>query len=366
MVEKTDKSLRLLLMVSEDAVNRCSDFISHLLVGLHAEQCRCAVITPPGRAEDFVSGLPVEVIRYPLVNTVLMKKYNRERLLNTVEAFKPNLIHNLCESNASVVRFLVENLNLPYIQSYYTKPHWFHGGRLSKDHCFRILSASSKISHDLQKKHPFLKDRIGKVDVGTFIDDTTACFSEGGRVPSIIISHPIKKLTDFSPVLSAARHLGIDGYEFMMAIIGSGSSEMALRKQVHNMGLSNHINVVGEINPIRKFLAGADIYLQPCPVQDFNYVLYEAMGVGVAIASPQPEEKLLEDGKTAFIFDHSDELSVYSVLKNMLDQRDEARRVAKNAQERLREHNTASRMIERMMGLYRQAGEWGKESLPQQ
>ncbi|GAI57350.1 unnamed protein product, partial [marine sediment metagenome] len=174
--------------------------------------------------------------------------------------------------------------------------------------------------------------------------------------------HPLDNADDFENLFNAVRHLMIDGYEFMMIVSGGGRAEGQLRKLLAALGLLQTVTIVPRLRPWRSVLATGDIFIQPQPSSTFNILLLEAMSVGSAVAACQGGvDDLIIEGQTAVIFDPNDELSIVGVLQRLLDRRDFARKIAKSAQEYLRQNHTVSKMISATLATYHDAQQWLKE-----
>lgn len=164
-----------------------------------------------------------------------------------------------------------------------------------------------------------------------------------------------------SPFFSALRHLAIDGYEFLFALIGTGSAEKHIHEVIKAHGLSQVVTVIPGMQPLRELFAGADIYIRPQPTNEFNSYLMEAMSVGMAVAACRGgiDDLLIED-RTAVLFDPDDELRIYAAIQKLLDQKEFARRLALSAQIHLRKNHSVSRMVDTLLQTYRNAQDWYK------
>ena len=156
----------------------------------------------------------------------------------------------------------------------------------------------------------------------------------------------------------------LDGFEVMVAIMGTGKAEKAIRAHIRKLGLTSIITVVPPIRPMRSVLSGADVYLHLSDSGVFDAQLLEAMSVGLAVAgTSETTSGLLHDGQTAAFWDPTDELNIYGCLKNIIGQRDKSRRLAQNAQLHLSQHNSVSRMVDKLMNIYIQAQQCHKQIL---
>jgi glycosyltransferase involved in cell wall biosynthesis len=178
-----------------------------------------------------------------------------------------------------------------------------------------------------------------------------------------VIAQDLKSVAEFRSLLNAVRHLAIDGYEFMLAIIGTGPATDKIRLMIKKLGLSHVVTLIAQINPLRSVLSGADIFIQ-LDVDNFpNSQLLEAMSVGMAVASSKDNQShLLVEDQTAALFDPHDELSIYSTLKKLLGTREFARELAANSQQHIREHHSVSMMADKLIGVYQKSQSWLKTS----
>jgi len=352
------KSLRPALIASEHTVSEYSIFLGHLLVGLADESIPTALVCPPGCDVDSVVSPSVEVIRYPAFNLALMEYQNKKILIERLERFKPTILHCLCESKASLTRRLARQLGLPYMLMINSLQKQWRQFSISLRRCAKIIVPAKSIAVNLTKVCPRLAERIEQINVGTFVGKTSGCFCEPGRLASMVTAHPLDSVSEFENLFGAVRHLAIDGYEFMLVVIGGGRAERGLRKLLSTLGLSQIVTIVPRLEPWRSVLAAGDIFIQPQPSAAFNPLLLEAMSVGVAVAGCKGgvDDLIIED-KTCVVFDPDDELSIKGSLQRLFDRRELARQLAIAAQEYLRENHTVSKMIAATLRTYHEAQE---------
>ena len=352
------KSLRPALIASEHTVSEYSIFLGHLLVGLADESIPTALVCPPGCDVDSVVSPSVEVIRYPAFNLALMEYQNKKILIERLERFKPTILHCLCESKASLTRRLARQLGLPYMLMINSLQKQWRQFSISLRRCAKIIVPAKSIAVNLAKVCPMLAGRIEQINVGTFVGKTSGCFCEPGRLASMVTAHPLDSVSEFENLFGAVRHLAIDGYEFMLVVIGGGRAERGLRKLLSTLGLSQIVTIVPRLEPWRSVLAAGDIFIQPQPSAAFNPLLLEAMSVGVAVAGCKGgvDDLIIED-KTCVVFDPDDELSIKGSLQRLFDRRELARQLAIAAQEYLRENHTVSKMIAATLRTYHEAQE---------
>jgi glycosyltransferase involved in cell wall biosynthesis len=220
------------------------------------------------------------------------------------------------------------------------------------------VSAQS-IAANIAQVYPKYAERIKQIDIGTFAGESSVCFSEPSRLPSMVIAHPLDNVDKLENLFGAVRHLTIEGYEFMLVVIGGGRAERQLRRLLAALGLLQSVTIIPRLRPWRSVVGAGDIFIQPVASTSFNPLLLEAMSIGSVVAACKGgvDDLIIED-QTAVVFDPSDENNIMRSLQRLLDRRELARRIAEGAQQYLREHHTVSNMISSIMQTYRQAEQW--------
>ena len=354
-----EKSLRPVLIISEQMVYEYSIFLEHLLVGLAGESIPVALVCHPDSDVDFLVSPGVEVIRYPALRLPLMKRQNRKILAEQLAKFRPTVLHCLCQSEASLTRKLAKQLDLSYVLTVNSLQERWGQFPISLKRCAKIIVPTKTIADNFAKFYPRFVNRVEQINVGTFVADSTACFRDPSRLASMVTSHLLDDAGVFENLFGAVRHLAIDGYEFMLVVIGGGRAEKELRKLLTAQGLSQIITIVPRLKSWRSVFAAGDIFIQPGPTSMFNPLLLEAMAVGAAVASCKGGvDDLIIDGQTAVVFDPADELSIYASLQRLLDSRQFARQIASRAQQHLKQNHTVTKMVSAILQAYSDAQDW--------
>jgi glycosyltransferase involved in cell wall biosynthesis len=357
-----EKQLRPALIVSEHTVLEYSISLEHLLVGLADESIPVALVCPPGLDMDSVVSGVVEVIRHPVIDLPLIGRVNKKELVEQLIKFKPDIIHCMCESKAGLTKQIARQLDLPYILTVNSlQQRWknfvcqrqIHPLSISSNHCAKIIVPTKSIASNVAEIHPRYAERIEQINIGTFVGERSGCFCEPSRVPSMVIAHSFNNVDDFENLFGAVRHLTIDGYEFMSVLMGSGRAERQIRRLLAALGLLQNVTIVPRLRPWRSVVCAGDIFIQPAATTAFNPLLLEAMSVGVAVAGCKGGvDDLIIEGQTAVTFDPDDELSIYNSLKRLFGRRELARKIARGAQEYLRDNHTVSNMISSTLRTY--------------
>ncbi|MGA2172481.1 MAG: glycosyltransferase [Sedimentisphaerales bacterium] len=350
------KSPRVALIASRRTIDEYPLYLKFLLVGLADESVPVLLICPPRVAVDSLIPPTVEVVRHPAIDIPLMERYNRKLLLDRLAEFQPDLLHCLCETRASLVRWLARRLDVNYLLNINSFVSRFNLLPLSPTRLSAIVAPTKTIADNFAAGNPKFADRVRQINIGTFIDDTTACFAHPERLPGIIVAQPWDNPADIQNLLGAFHRLTIDGYQFMVALIAAGRTEKHIWKQLHALGLLRVVTIVPRLPELYSAISAADIFIVPRPSFSFNSLLLAAMSAGSAVAAcTGGVDDLIIDGKTALVFNPNDQLSIYNCLKHIFDAKEMARQIASNAQQHLRQSHHVSDMVGSTLSLYRQA-----------
>ena len=357
--------VRPVFLVDRSVFLSYSAYIRRILVGLSSGTARVSALVCPACTDPQAILCPsVERIEHPALRLPIFWSQNRKILLDRLLRFKPTILHTFYPGQVHLAKWLSKQLQLPFVVTCHKNPSRWSYFQKSLPHADRVIAPSKTIADHLAKTSSGLQTRIEQIHIGSFVEDECSCFSRSVSVASLIAVHPLDSLKLFIPFLNAVRHLVLDGFEVMVAIMGTGRAEKAIRAHIRKLGLTSVVTVVPPIRPIQSVLSGADVYLHLSDSGVFDAQLLEAMAVGLAVVGvPETTSGLLHDGQTAAFWDWRDELNIYGCLKNVLSQREKSRQLAQNAQAHLRANYSVSRMVDKLMSTYTQTQQSRKQAL---
>ena len=332
----------------------CSSF-RHLLFGFEAQNVTSAMVVPPASDIESVLFPGAGIVEHPVLRFPLFYFQNRNLLISRIEEIRPTLIHCFGATKTVLAHWLADYFNIPALIT-------INSGRINTPakmiiykYFERIIVPSGKIG-ELLKQKGLPAGKISQMNVGTFTDEGCACFAWPDRMASMIVHGSFDKFSDYEPLLGAIRHLSVDGYEFVVAFMGSGRAEKQMREFIKATGLLQTVTIVPQIRPLRAVFRGCDILIHPGCFDKFDPAVIEAAGAGLAIAADKENvEEFLQDGSTAVLFDSKDELSIYSSIQKILDDKNLAKNIALNAQNYLRTNNSVSTMVDDLLKIYSEA-----------
>lgn len=349
-----EKTPRVALIASEHTVSEYSTFLQHLLVGLADESIPAALVCPPERDRSDAFTVTTDVIGHPVFDIPFMGSLNTQLLAERLIRFKPTVLHCLCESKASVTRQLSHRLDVPYVLAVNSLQKRWKPLSISSTHCSKIIVPAKSIAANMAKAQPRFSNRIEQINIGAFAADRATCFSEPSQLATLMTAYRFKNIEEYENLFGVVRHLLVDDYEFVMAVVGIDRADRKLWKLLAALGLLHIVTLVPKGMPWRSLLASGDIFIRPQSRFDFDPQLLEAMSVGVAVAACKGgvDDLIIED-QTALVFDPNDELSILRTLRTFLDRRELARQMAEASLQYLRENHSVSKMISAMIQVYR-------------
>lgn len=347
--------IRPVFLIDSRACGDYASYIRRILVGLSGTAHASALVCPSIVNSASMLCPSVERIDHPALRLPIFFQQNRRILLERLARFKPTVIHAFYPGFAQPIlaNWLSHQLEIPYVLTFHRPAARWQRFEYPICQAAAMIAPSGPIAEQLAARWPALAERIERVHVGSFVEDTCRCFADDSRVPSLLAVGPLDSAERFEPLLKAVRHLVQEGTELMVVMIGSGRGEKHIRRLIRTQGLTGAVTVVPPMQPMRSILAGADIYLHLADTGLYDARLTEAMAVGLAVVgTPEAGSGLLVNGETAAFWDAADEHDIYACLKKCLGQRNETRQLALNGQARLRRHNSVSGMVDRLMQIY--------------
>jgi glycosyltransferase involved in cell wall biosynthesis len=140
----------------------------------------------------------------------------------------------------------------------------------------------------------------------------------------------------------------------LFLIAGDGGERRRLEALAREKGLAERVRFLGYRDDAHQLLAACDIYVLPSLFEGLPVSVLEAMAAGkpvVATAIPGTDEAVLH-GRTGLLVPPADPQALAGAIRDVLSDPTLARRLGEAGRERVRQHFSAGRMVERVMGVY--------------
>jgi glycosyltransferase involved in cell wall biosynthesis len=309
------------------------------------------MVGPKNPAMESLLYPSVDFIEHPEIKMRLFASRNRNILVDKLIDNQPTILHGCWPGDIGLLSLLCEKLNLPSILTLWGTPRKRHLFRLNKQTL--VIASSEPIYQNVLAIDESLRFRMTCISTGIFVEGEPACFSNPNQSTSLVVCEEFKKLHDYEPLLNAVRHLLADGFQFTLGLMGQGPAERGIRKRIRDLGLTYVVALVPPLHPVRPIFQGMDIFIHIKDRKRCNLALMEAMSVGLAVTGcADSTTGLMQNEKTALLFDPLEEMSIYACLKQLLSKHELARTLAENARRYLQINHSASSMVDGYLAAY--------------
>lgn len=172
-------------------------------------------------------------------------------------------------------------------------------------------------------------------------------------VGAIAHFYPVKGL---EYLINAAPEVVAKHPETLFLLIGGGQEHSKLQALIKKNKLEDHILLVDEIKNASQFLKAFDIFILPSLKEGFPYAILEAMSADVPIIASRvggiPEQ--IEDNVSGLLVQSKNSQELADKINILLDSPELARKIAKNAKEKVEREFWLQEMVEKTKEIYLQ------------
>jgi len=145
------------------------------------------------------------------------------------------------------------------------------------------------------------------------------------------------------------------GENVKLRIAGGGSAINDLRARCHELGVSHHVQWLGEIENTADFYETLDVYIQPSFAEGLPNSVMEAMLAGLPVLATDigGNNDLIDHDQEGWLFDAGDVQALSSLMGRCLDEPSALNRLGAQGRERLVTSYDFSIVTTKLMELYR-------------
>jgi glycosyltransferase involved in cell wall biosynthesis len=142
-----------------------------------------------------------------------------------------------------------------------------------------------------------------------------------------------------------------------LVLLGSGVEEENLRRQASAAGLAGRVVFAGFRRDVLRYLAGADLVVNPSFTEGLPNVLLEAFALGRPVVATDVggTSELVQPGNTGWLAPAGDPARLASTIREALHDPARATRFATNARELVSRSFTFTQQAERLIQVYEEA-----------
>lgn len=144
--------------------------------------------------------------------------------------------------------------------------------------------------------------------------------------PMLLAVGNLKKTKGFDLVITALSRLGQRHPRARLLIIGSGAEAGNLRAQAQELGVSDKVQFLGQMEhgKVMEYMAQADVFVLPSWQEGFGVVYVEAMAHGVPVIACQGQgiADIIRDGENGILVPPRDSGALEAALDRLLTEDD--------------------------------------------
>ena len=125
--------------------------------------------------------------------------------------------------------------------------------------------------------------------------------------------------------------------EYRLRFFGRGSLESELREQVSNLGLTDAVDFMGNVNDVHHQIKNASLFVLTSDFEGLSNALIEAMMIGIPCISTDcaGADEIIDNGESGIIIKRGDIPALIEAMTKLIDDKKTAEEFANNAHKRI-------------------------------
>jgi glycosyltransferase involved in cell wall biosynthesis len=162
---------------------------------------------------------------------------------------------------------------------------------------------------------------------------------------------PVKNLDLF---IRAAARVQTTHPNVTFHVAGEGELRSSLQHLASELGIVDKVFMPGTVSNIPEFLADLDVAVLCSKSEGMSNAVLEYMAAGKPIVATEVggNRQLIENGKTGLLIPPGDDLKLADAIRTLLDDENQANRMAKAARLKVEEHHSREVMVRRFEDFY--------------
>ena len=313
---------------------------------------RLQLVSADERVEALCLGPVRAFVHDRLVWPVAGRRF--KQLVDELSAQQPTIIHAFASGSYSLARGLSDAFDADLVCTVTSLADCEALARAGVHGIQGVFVMSEPLESVVVEQLRAPVERVSLIRPGVLALERAACFSQPGRIPSILSTSPLRRRSGVDHLIDAVDILRRRGHELMLFLLGRGRYEDAIRHQIRRRGLSSVVTLAHPRGDVTGALRNADIFVLPTQAPSLSADTLQAMGAGVAVvAYPNPICDHLRAGETAVVCLQPSAGALADAIEGLVRDRTEAQAMAKRGMEYVRSHHAVSEEAERSVGIYR-------------
>ncbi len=349
---------RVLLVAPHLEARGTSECIFNLARELRRLEVDVAVFCAPGPMLDMLRREQVPVQVFEHLEGMRLHFAEQGKFLDAVGGFAPQLVHGHTLRVAGMMGLLSRRAPLPLVLTL----HWLpHGGRHVRavSRCLSgVIATTQSVREGLVNRCGVEKQKVKVIANGIDLErlaghDMPPIFRS--EVPAVGSLGPIESQRGHELFVQAAARLVADGARAQFVVAGQGDELPGIRKLVRDLGLQHDVTIAPDFATYVDVLGALDVVVQSSQVDVSGVSILEAMACGrpVVAFNTGTACELVEDGRTGVLVPKGDVDALADAIARLMADQDEARQMALNAQEAVRQRYDIRAVAAETLAYYR-------------
>jgi glycosyltransferase involved in cell wall biosynthesis len=345
--------LKILILAGRLSRSDARSPLAPWLDRLERRDCRLQVLCLS--KGNVLAGDP-RVFEFPALGNRWLKGFAARSLWTDDRLERPDLVHVIHDEMIETALTVSESSQVPYIQTVAHFRSVERGLRLSRRWCRHLVATGPDLAAQLIDGLGVPEGRIAVIPPGIIPPEEPLRLTGTGRVPVIGTGGPLDEGSGLMVFLEAARRVLDAGRDVEFVIAGQGVNHLDLRRSSQQLRIGERVTVAEFPSVGAGYWAVLDIYCQPSIVSSAGVTLLQAMAHAVPCISTSVDglRGLLQAGSSGLIIPPDDPDALARAMIKLLDDPDDARRLGRNARERVRTDFDPDVEADRLVKLYRE------------
>lgn len=311
----------------------------------------------------FFDNLPLKSLIEKKANVILIEKKSKfdfsflNRLEKKLVELKPDLVHGHLFAGDFWGRLAAHRLSVPYLSTEHNLNYddgWlknFVKKMVSSEQDYFV--ACSLTVSDYMRTVYNIKNEIRVISNGIELNRFTNLTPITWHNPlRFLMIGRLTKQKGQLVVLSALKK--ITNHHWHLTIVGSGIEKNNLLDFVRKNNLQDRVEFVEPLVRVEKYFGEADVFLMPSVWEGLGVVVMEAMASErvVLVSKTGGLTELIQDQETGYFSKPQNILDWEKKIKYIIENKNEAHRLAKNAKIYAKENFGVKKMIEKYDKVY--------------
>jgi glycosyltransferase involved in cell wall biosynthesis len=355
MAQESAHIERVLLVAPHLEARGTSECIFNLARELRRLEVSVAVFCAPGPVLEMFRREQVPVRTFEHMEGMRLRFAEKRTLLRAVEEFSPQLVHGHTFRVASALTLLRRRIAAPQVLTLHWLPKADRSARRSLRGLDGIIASTESVREGLVNRCGVEKQKVKVIANGIDLErlarrQMPPIFRSA--VPAVGSLGPIEEQRGHELFVKAAALIVKTGAPVQFVVAGQGDELPGIRKLVRNLGLQHDVTIAPDFATYVDVLDALDVVVQSSQVDVSGLSILEAMGCGrpVIAFNTGTACEIIEDGRTGKLVPKGDVDALAAAIVHLIQNKDEARQMASNAQEAVRERfdirNTAAETLD--------------------